>query len=566
MPRAQKKSENELNEQTPESRERGQLAFAYDRKSLGAFYTPAAVANLLAKWAIRCPQDKVLEPGFGGCEFLEASIKRLNDLGCLLPQSQLMGCDIDPSAFDHLADKLGTVRLDGRYLCKDFLNVRPNDFLISDVDVVIGNPPYVSHHNMSPAQKSSMRAWKDQSRFCISGRSSLWAYFILHAISFLKPRGRMAWVLPGSLINSNYGREVLGAVAAQFSRTYALELNERVFLSVGTEEKTVILLCDGFGVSDSVTRQIHCRSVSHLAEILAEIVGNEGGETHSNCPARFPIFDQFVQRIHTTTLGDVSRVLIGTVTGANKFFVVSPSRARQIGLSSRYLRPIVAKFGDLNGALFADTDALELQERDKACLLFYVPDLRLSNAAKAYIDSFPEEKRLSNSTFSRREDWLAADDGRIPDAFLSYMVHAGPRIVLNTARVNCTNTVHRVYFNQPMSLSERKLACISLCTTFSQLSAEIEGRSYGSGVLKIEPSEAKRIRLHLPDNHTPDEIDHAFDEFDMCLRNHGIEHARAIADRFIFSNISSEISGLIRGAEAELVQARKQRMHQRHGK
>lgn len=566
MPRAQKKSENELNEQTPESREGGQLAFAYDRKSLGAFYTPAAVANLLAKWAIRCPQDKVLEPGFGGCEFLEASIKRLNDLGCLLPQSQLMGCDIDPSAFDHLADKLGTVRLDGRYLCKDFLNVRPSDFLSGDVDVVIGNPPYVSHHNMSPAQKSSVRAWKDQSRFCISGRSSLWAYFILHAISFLTPRGRMAWVLPGSLVNSNYGRQVLGIVAAQFSRTYALEMNERVFLSVGTEEKTVILLCDGFGVSDSVTRQIHCRSVSHLAEILAEIVGNEGGETHSNCPARFPIFDQLVQRIHTTTLGDVSRVLIGTVTGANKFFVISPSRARQIGLSSRYLRPIVAKFGDLNGAVFADTDALELKERDKACLLFYIPDLHLSNAAKAYIDSFPEEKRLSNSTFSRREDWLAADDGRVPDAFLSYMVHAGPRIVLNTARVNCTNTVHRVYFNQPMSLPERKLACISLCTTFSQLSAEIEGRSYGSGVLKIEPSEAKRIRLHLPDKHTPDEIDSAFDEFDMCLRNQGIEHARAIADGFIFSNISPEIPELIRGAEAELVQARKQRMHQRHGK
>tara|TARA_Y100000766_G_C18762010_1_gene533883 strand:- start:266 stop:601 length:336 start_codon:yes stop_codon:yes gene_type:complete len=36
---------------------------------------------------------------------------------------------------------------------------------------------------------------------------------------------------------------------------------------------------------------------------------------------------------------------------------------------------------------------------------------------------------------------------------------------------------------------------ISLLSSFSQLSAELEGRAYSSGVLKIEPSSGRRIQI-----------------------------------------------------------------------
>ena len=39
----------------------------------------------------------------------------------------------------------------------------------------------------------------------------------------------------------------------------------------------------------------------------------------------------------------------------------------------------------------------------------------------------------------------------------------------------------------------RRAMCLSLHSSYSQLSAEFEGRQYGSGVLKLEPSEAKRV-------------------------------------------------------------------------
>jgi hypothetical protein len=142
------------------------------------------------------------------------------------------------------------------------------------------------------------------------------------------------------------------------------------------------------------------------------------------------------------------------------------------------------------------------------------------------------------------------------------MTHDGPRIVLNNARINCTNTVHRLFFNDGITTEAQKLVAISLSTTFSQLSAELEGRNYGSGVLKIEPSEAKRISLVLPDHLKKGEITAAFDQFDACLRTQGPSAANEMADQLILGASSDERDALRR----ELGLARSLRRYSRNGR
>jgi len=44
-----------------------------EKKQYGIFYTPKRVTDILCKWAIRSKTDKVLEPSFGGCKFIESS-------------------------------------------------------------------------------------------------------------------------------------------------------------------------------------------------------------------------------------------------------------------------------------------------------------------------------------------------------------------------------------------------------------------------------------------------------------------------------------------------------------
>ena len=87
-----------------------------------------------------------------------------------------------------------------------------------------------------------------------------------------------------------------------------------------------------------------------------------------------------------------------------------------------------------------------------------------------------------------------------------------------------TNTIHRIYFHGKIPLSRRRLIAISMLSTFSQLSAEIEGRSYGSGVLKHELREAGRIQLLLPDEVPVERIAKVFRRIDALL------HARKRAE------------------------------------
>src|SRR4051794_28848387 len=68
-------------------------AAALRRKQLGAFYTPAEMAEKLVAWAVREPADRVLDPSFGGLVFLQAAEARLRALGAKRLPEQLLGAD-----------------------------------------------------------------------------------------------------------------------------------------------------------------------------------------------------------------------------------------------------------------------------------------------------------------------------------------------------------------------------------------------------------------------------------------------------------------------------------------
>ena len=84
-----------LNELMPWAEPIGACRRNPNQKMLGAFYTPPALSDILVEWAVRNADDRVLEPGFGGCGFIESAFKRLAKLGASDPGSQIFGCDVD---------------------------------------------------------------------------------------------------------------------------------------------------------------------------------------------------------------------------------------------------------------------------------------------------------------------------------------------------------------------------------------------------------------------------------------------------------------------------------------
>ncbi|WP_158087414.1 Eco57I restriction-modification methylase domain-containing protein [Pantoea cypripedii] len=159
------------------------------RKELGAYYTPSALSQVMSDWAIRKPTDKILEPSFGGCGFLESCEKSLIEMGCINPIDNLFGVDVDIKAFDTLQKKYGHLLQEKQFLLRDFINVSTHDFGIESFDVVIGNPPYISMHNMSYEQRKSCETVFSTSPFrtkTLGRNASLWGFFLIACFELCK--------------------------------------------------------------------------------------------------------------------------------------------------------------------------------------------------------------------------------------------------------------------------------------------------------------------------------------------------------------------------------------------
>lgn len=524
---------------------------AKERREKGIYYTPNDATRILCSWAIRDSNDRVLEPSFGACGFLEASCARLEELGCEDSCRQLYGCDLDEYAFESHLWPLFEDRSDllERFFIEDFIAISPSDF-DTDFDAIIGNPPYVAHHRMSNAQKANLQVAFQDSPWDPGRRADLWAYFVLHSLRFLRHGGRITWILPGSSLHSDYAAIVRSVVGTRFRRSLAIQLGQKLFVSEGAQENTVVLLCDDYGQEGEGLRLQYAAT---LADLKATIEHWETGEIVGElCSTR--VQDAFLSSVARNTiawiegklrvqpLSDFCIIRIGIVTGANPFFLFNSSRAKKYAMPAEFLRPLVPKFEIVAGLELTQGDLQSAVENGYSCLLVDTQDLDEEEVGpvQRYLATFDEEAKQKNHTFRKRSIWHRPDDGLVPCAFLSYMHEHGPRLALNTARTTSTNTVHRVFFHDGIDVVTQKAIAIALQSTFGQLCAEIEGRAYGSGVLKHEPSGARRIRLLLPLHLDERLTNETFMTIDRLFRMANHSEAQSMADRYVMSDLIND--------------------------
>jgi adenine-specific DNA-methyltransferase len=545
-----------------------------EKKQYGVFYTPKRVADIICNWAIKSTSDQILEPSFGGCDFLDASLSRLNTMGVLESnaQQQLFGCDIDENAFVFLRERIPNAN--GHFKKTDFLELSLTSFPIDPkgFDAVIGNPPYVSHHNMAENQKTTAMSALKAHGLELGGRASLWAYFVLHSVSFLKLGGRMAWVLPSSFLYADYANKVQEVLASNFEKCLVINLHERLFLESGTEEISVITLCENFK-ADVTKGRVDFVSVSDVSAMEGVIRDWNNGDLSipANRAMRKPLntviaqdlFSMLSSHPDTKLLGDLFDVQIGIVSGANSFFIINQSAWEKNGLPETVKSRVLTKFRFAKGLSLSADDVETLEKIGEACLLFDTTKTVVIDGAIAnYLTTFPVEKIATTTTFKRRERsgiWHRFNDNRIPDAFFPYMQNIGTWIVINKAGINSTNSIHRLYRQGGVDDVQIKLAAISILSTFSQLSSELEGRTYGAGVLKHEPSEAVKIRLFMP---SVDEtlVNNTIIGIDGLLRQRLFNRARSLADRFLLNFCSDEIRRDYVYFEQELISMQNKRM------
>ena len=314
------------------------------RRQLGRFDTPRPIAQALTEWAIQSSSDKILEPSSGGTVFLRSSISRLADLGCEKPAARIMACDIDPLACD-LARKAGLPASKVRHC--DFLD--RSEIMKQRFDVVLGNPPYVRRHRISQADRIKLADLSFEG-ISLNRKASLWAYFVLKSSQLLRKSGRLAFVLPETLLYSDYGRQTLSWLETHFKHCNLISIRERCFVGEGANERVVLALLDGAHEGPAAGTSIKefqaaTEALDYIASldsapqsVLPYINGHVVPQAVSQ--EATTIVDDLLEILNLKRLGDYAKIRIGIVTGNNRFFTFSEAFRKEQGIHRRHILPL----------------------------------------------------------------------------------------------------------------------------------------------------------------------------------------------------------------------------------
>jgi hypothetical protein len=395
--------------------------------------------------------------------------------------------------------------------------------------------------------------------------SSTWAPFLLHGCQFLTEGGRLGQVLPAELLHSQYARPVIDFLAESFQAVTVAVFEEKIF--PGALEEVVLLFADGYrrGPAKGVG-VIACRNLDDLR--LDRIDGKGRGFLNSDV-ALLRLLPRGTQKLYeelalangVTTLGAVAEVDIGVVTGANDFFLRARDEMTALSVDGRLLRTTISKATDIAGARISRADVKALDANGRRTALLVLDEATACEVASIRSLIREGEKAGLHQRYKCRirKPWYAVPlpaAGKQPDAFLTYMNNAFPRLVLNEAKALSTNTIHNVWLRADV---EAKTLTVAFYNSLTLLSAELVGRSYGGGILKLEPTEAERLLLPR----LSADVEQHLERVDRALRCGDLTSTLDLVDAAVLKPLGltdAEIAGLRRARQKLLARRRARNM------
>lgn len=480
-------------------------------KLRGGYYTSAEIAAWLCSWAIRSPQEYVLEPSCGDGAFLMAAAERYAELGAhnQTIASHLIGLEIIASEADRarsrLKDSLGQ-------LAKNMVEAR--DFFgwwqeskQPTFDVVIGNPPFIRYQTFPEPHRSRAMAIMGEQGLSPNRLTNIWVPFVVAATASLRPGGRLALVLPAELLQVTYAAQLRAFLTDRFASIDIVACNE-LFFEKAEQEVVLLLADDALAVASEANP---CRVTMTETQTVVEITSQNPNIVLANAQPKIINHDNekwlkyfltsdeisFMRALRvagvTTNLSTHASVDVGVVTGKNEFFVLSNDQVTELGLEG-YTIPLVSRSVHLKGSRLGKVDWKAMSSAgDRVHLLHLKPinEAKPSAALARYIRFGERNKVHTGYKCSIRKPWYAVPSVWTPDGFLFRQIYDFPRVVLNKAGATSTDTIHRLTCKR----EKPELVIANTYTWLTAASAEIEGRSYGGGVLELEPTEAERLMM-----------------------------------------------------------------------
>ena len=477
----------------------------------GGYYTAPELADWLCEWAIRDSTDHVLEPACGDGVFLTSALTRLASLGEPSPvaaSEKLTGIEVVGSEADlarqRLTDRFGSGIVDTVHT-GDFFEYWMDSRRVK-YDVVVGNPPFIRYQNFPEPYRSRAMSIMAELGLRPNRLTNIWVPFVVASASSLRPGGRLALVLPAELLQVSYAAQLRSFLTRHFASLDIVACNELFFSNA--DQEVLLLLADGAFTRSSesdecrismteastVNEVIHRSSESVLLRTKPKTIRHDSEKwlKYFLTDYEISLMRELRDSPATENLGRFASVDVGVVTGRNSFFVITDQDIQRYSLQG-YTKPIVSRSDQLRGARFRTQDWETTATAGRRVNLLNLEPLGgdlPTEALRRYVAMGEDLGVHEGYKCSIRTPWYAVRSVWEPNGFLLRQIHDFPKAVLNQSDATSTDTIHRLHCR-----IHPDLVVANTYTYLTAASAEIEGRSYGGGVLELEPTEAERLLM-----------------------------------------------------------------------
>lgn len=494
------------------------------QKLRGGYYTPQNLADYVTKWVLSNDPKIILEPSCGDGVFIQAVANN----NC--------NPDIELSCFELFEEEAAKALNCCQFNNLNNSTVIEGDFLVwankklkkkqPIFDGILGNPPFIRYQFLEKDFQEQAQLVFEQLDLKFTKHTNAWVPFLLSSLALLKSGGRLGMVIPSEISHVMHAQSLRSYLGQVCSKIVIIDPKEIWFED--TLQGAVIILAEKKQDFNEISQGVGIVSVSGFEFLqndpnilFNDTIGINGETVEGKWTKATLDIDELklIKRViahpNVRKFKEIAKVDVGIVTGANKYFLVDNETVKSYKLEN-FAYPMFGRSQHCPGIVYDEQQHIENQKQGLPTNFLYLDEEyeNLSESIKNYIELGEAEEYPKRYKCRIRKPWYKVPSVYSTEIGMLKRCHSAPRLIHNKVGAYTTDTAYRV---SSTVTSAENLVC-SFLNPLTAITAELEGRFYGGGVLELVPSEIEK--LHIP---IIDGLEHNVDELNQLIKDGQIE-------------------------------------------